>query len=188
MFEITLHIRCGRDAGAPASMSDWIDQAKKRENDARAESDARERARVAVVERLTIAFPAWQSLLFRALEKACKKLADAFPGDFTRHYSVNQQPGGYFLRCQGMPENNLELRFFVPTQTMTAKRLTKEHQHDEERDTYQNNGAIKITTESQVFIEYNPILRDGDGMSRVRNKYSDPEVLADDLLRELTGL
>ncbi len=170
-------------------MSDWIKEAKEREDTTRLNDAAQEAIRLAEVDRLRIAFPPWQNLLFKELQIVCKKLGEAFPSDLTRHYSVNPKAHGYTLRCQGFPEKTLDLEFYLETQTMVVKHLAKQSVYDPDVTSTQNNGKIKVTEGSEVFISYSPILLNEKGVPiRTPSKYSNPEILANDLLKEVTGL
>lgn len=157
-------------------MSDWIRQAKAREEKERDDSLARERVRLDEVERLKVIFPQWQHLLLVALKKLSEDLANAFPGDLRRHYSVNIKADAYFLRSQGLPETTLEIAFNIPTQRFSVEHCHRVHiQEDPQRTSYES-GRIGITNQSDVFVEHNG------------TKYSDPAVLASNLMRGLTGL
>jgi len=169
-------------------MSDWIKQAKEREDTTRLDRATQETIRMAEVERLKTAFPAWQHLLFVELKDVCKELGTAFQNDLTRHYSVNIKANGYTLRSQGFPETTIDLEFHLEMQTMVVKHIVKQSMHDTHVDSRQNNGRIKLTESSEVFISYNPILLNEGSFTRVQSNYSNPKVLANDLLRESTGL
>src|ERR1700730_2034758 len=100
-------------------MSEWINEAKEREDKLRLSNEAREHIRIEETQRIKIAFPEWRSLLYGALQNVCKSLAKAFPGSLERQYSVSPTPDGYAIRCQGFPDITLKIEFQLETLTMT---------------------------------------------------------------------
>ena len=157
-------------------MSDWIQQAKEREEKERNSALELERIRLGEVERLKAVFPGWQNLLFVSLGKLSGELAKAFPNNLSRQYSVNLKAGGYSLRSQGLPETILDIEFTVSTQNISVQHFNRVSIHDEPHRTFVSGGRIGITSQSDVFIDYNG------------TKYSDPAVFASDLMRMLTAL
>jgi len=165
-------------------MNDWMSQAKAKEEKERTEQAEQERIRMDGVRRIRTVFPAWNGLFHKALIDVCAKLKETFPQDLTRHFSITQKANGFLLRAQGFPERSMDIEFLLDAKTMVLKSFHSQSIHQPDRNGMQRNGMIEITADSQLVIRYTAIIN-GDQKSA---HYSNPEQLANDLVRELTGL
>jgi hypothetical protein len=170
-------------------MGDWIDNAKQREQHIRSEETELQRAQREKIAGLKVVFPEWLNALGAALQTVCDRLSSAFPHDLSRHYSVNQTASGFILRSQGYPEITAEVQFQLDVRpTMIVRHSVTQNLHAQQAHAKQNNGDIELR-DSQILIHYSPLVRDPSGeFQQKRNSYTNPELLANDLLREVTRL
>lgn len=113
MFEFTLLIKCGRDAGAPVGMSDWIQDAKRREEKARQDELIQEKARQEKSEVIANVLPAWWTEFKSALAGYAKELKEAFPQNHLRQFSFfdpENEPMTCGLKSDAPPERFLKIR------------------------------------------------------------------------------
>jgi hypothetical protein len=168
-------------------MTDWIEQAKLAEDKRRAENEQKQRAREDIVRRLEIVFPEWLNSFINSVKSLCDELAQAFPQTLPLQYLVSDRTNGCVLTSGGFPQTTVEVAFHVETQQMDVRYASKQNRDEHSARPLPerfNQGQIKLSDDSQMYIEYHP----KNSEDATPRRYSDPKQLASAMVREMAQL